>query len=71
MWTAADRWVTLGALGGYFLLVAFWGELHSLVMLILHRLDVRVLSASPGSGPLTCDRSRVRDGPFILPAVSL
>ena len=45
--TAVDRRITLGALGGYVLLVPFWGTVHSFGLLVLHRFDLRVLGAMP------------------------
>lgn len=47
MATTVNRWVTLGALGAYFILVTFWGGLHSMILVILHRFDVSVLSNMP------------------------
>lgn len=47
MSTTVDRWITFGALGAYLLAVNFWGGLHSLTMLVLHRFDTGVLSAMP------------------------
>ncbi|WP_256300688.1 ABC transporter permease [Haloarchaeobius salinus] len=43
MSTTRDRWITFGALGGYLLLVNFWGLLHTMTLLILHRFDGTVL----------------------------
>ncbi|WP_440991693.1 ABC transporter permease [Haloarchaeobius baliensis] len=40
MSTAVDRWITFGALGGYLLLVNFWGLLHGMTLLVLHRQPV-------------------------------
>jgi ABC-2 type transport system permease protein len=45
--TTVDRWITLGAVGGYLGLVSFWGGLHSFAMLVLHRFDTGVLSNLP------------------------
>lgn len=47
MATTVNRWITLGAFGGYFALVTLWGGLHSLILLILHRFDGSVLSDMP------------------------
>lgn len=47
LFTAADRWITLGAFGGYLLLVMFWDNFHTLTLLILHRFDVEVLQSMP------------------------
>lgn len=38
--TKQDRWITFGALGGYLLLVNFWGLLHGVTLLVLHRQPV-------------------------------
>ena len=43
MSTTRDRWITFGALGGYLLLVNFWGLLHTMTLVILHRFDTAVL----------------------------
>jgi ABC-2 type transport system permease protein len=45
MSTTRDRWITFGALGGYLLLVNFWGLLHTMTLLVLHRFDGTVLMA--------------------------
>lgn len=45
--TTVDRLITLGAVGGYFLLVSLWDSLHSLTLLILHRFDTTVLADIP------------------------
>lgn len=45
--TTADRWITLGGVGGYVLIVLFWDVLHSAVLLILHRFDLGVLMEMP------------------------
>ncbi len=37
MATTADRWLTLGALGGYLVLVQLWNALVTIVVLVLHR----------------------------------
>lgn len=47
MSTTADRWITLGALGGYLLLVQLWDNFHSLTLLVLHRFDFAVLADIP------------------------
>ncbi|WP_092660923.1 ABC transporter permease subunit [Halorientalis persicus] len=47
MSTTADRWITLGGLGGYLLLVTFWGGLQSAVLVVLHRFDFAVLQNMP------------------------
>lgn len=47
MATDVDRWITVGAFGGYFVLVTLWGTLHSLVLLVLHRFDTAVLADLP------------------------
>jgi ABC-type transport system involved in multi-copper enzyme maturation permease subunit len=47
MATTVNRWITLGAFGGYFALVTLWGGLHSLTLVILHRFDTSVLSNMP------------------------
>jgi ABC-type transport system involved in multi-copper enzyme maturation permease subunit len=47
MSTTADRWITLGGLGGYLLLVTFWGGLQSAVLVVLHRFDFEVLREMP------------------------
>jgi ABC-2 type transport system permease protein len=47
MSTTADRWITLGGLGGYLLLVTFWGGLQSAVLVVLHRFDFQVLQDQP------------------------
>ncbi|RXK47455.1 ABC transporter permease subunit [Halorientalis pallida] len=47
MSTTADRWITLGGLGGYLLLVTFWGGLQSATLLVLHRFDFQVLRDIP------------------------
>jgi ABC-2 type transport system permease protein len=47
MSTTRERRVTLGALGAYLLLVQFWDDLHSLMLLILHRGDFAVLQDIP------------------------
>jgi len=47
MSTTVDRWITLGALGGYFVLVTLWSGLHSLTLLVLHRFDGTVLADLP------------------------
>jgi hypothetical protein len=47
MSTTADRWITLGGLGGYLLLVTFWGGLQSTVLVVLHRFDFEVLQDMP------------------------
>lgn len=44
MSTDQDRWITFGALGGYLLLVNFWGLLHTVSLLVLHRFDFSVLA---------------------------
>lgn len=45
--TEVDRWITLGAIGGYLVLVQFWTDLHAAVLLVLHRFDGRVLADLP------------------------
>jgi ABC-2 type transport system permease protein len=45
--TTVDRWITVGGLGSYLLLVSFWDSLHSLVLVLLHRFDLRVLRDVP------------------------
>lgn len=45
--TRVDRQVTLGAFGGYLLLVPFWNALHAATMLVLHRFDGSVLVDLP------------------------
>lgn len=47
--TDRDRWITFGALGGYLLLVNFWGLMHTFTLLVLHRFDGSVLA--PGNLP--------------------
>ncbi len=47
MSTTVDRWITLGGLGGYLLLVTFWGGLQSAVLVVLHRFDLGVLRDQP------------------------
>jgi len=47
MSTTVDRRITLGAVGGYFVLVTFWSGLHSLTLLVLHRFDGAVLANLP------------------------
>lgn len=47
MSTTVDRWITLGAVGGYLLLVVAWDTVHSATLLILHRFDVGVLADVP------------------------
>jgi ABC-2 type transport system permease protein len=47
MSTTADRRITLGALGSYFILVQFWDNLHTLTVLALHRFDFTVLESMP------------------------
>ncbi len=37
MATTADRWLTLGALGGYLVLVQLWNALVTIVVVVLHR----------------------------------
>jgi ABC-2 type transport system permease protein len=46
--TVSDRRITLGALGGYLLLVVLWGGLVSFAIDFLHRFDPRV--ETPGWG---------------------
>lgn len=45
--TTADRWITVGAVGGYLLLVVAWDGVHSATLLILHRFDAGVLADLP------------------------
>lgn len=45
--TAAERWVTMGAVGAYLLLAILWDEFHSLTLLVLHRFDFAVLREMP------------------------
>jgi len=45
--STADRWITIGGVGGYVLFVLFWDALHSATLLILHRFDLRVLTEMP------------------------
>lgn len=45
--TTVDRWITLGALGGYLLLVQLWDNLHSMTLLFLHRFEFGVLADMP------------------------
>lgn len=47
MSTTVDRWITLGAVGGYLVLVTLWSGLHSLTLLVLHRFDGTVLADLP------------------------
>jgi len=47
MSTTADRWITFGAVGAYFVLVSLWGGLHSATLVVLHRFDVTVLADLP------------------------
>jgi hypothetical protein len=47
MATAVDRWATVGAVGGYLLLVQVWDNVHSVALLILHRFEFGVLTAMP------------------------
>ncbi|WP_436926437.1 ABC transporter permease [Halosimplex amylolyticum] len=45
--TTVDRWITLGAFGGYLFVVTFWSGVNSLTLLILHRFDTTVLADIP------------------------
>jgi len=47
MTTTADRWITLGAVGGYLLLVQAWDNFHTVTLLFLHRFDFGVLIDMP------------------------
>lgn len=47
MSTTIERRITFGALGSYFVLVSLWGNLHSTVLVILHRFNFQVLSNMP------------------------
>lgn len=45
--TTRERWITFGAFGGYLLVVNFWGGVHSLTLLVLHRFRGSVLLDVP------------------------
>jgi len=45
--TAVERWVTIGALFAYLLLVQLWDNLQTAALLFLHRFDFRVLESMP------------------------
>lgn len=47
MSTTVDRWITIGALGGYAGLVLIWDNFHTATLLVLHRFDTGVLSNIP------------------------
>lgn len=47
MSTTVDRRITFGAVGTYILLVHIWDNIHSMILLILHRFDSQVLSNMP------------------------
>ena len=46
--TATGRRVTVGAVGAYLVTVVFWEDLHTAVLLILHRFDMAVTNDMPG-----------------------
>jgi len=46
--TATGRRVTVGAIGAYLVTVVLWEDLHTAVLLILHRFDTAVTSDMPG-----------------------
>lgn len=46
-YTPVERTVSLGALGGYLLLVMLWDNVHSLTLVVLHRFNFDVLAAMP------------------------
>ena len=45
--TATGRRVTVGAIGAYLVTVVLWEDLHTAVLLILHRFDTAVLRDMP------------------------
>lgn len=46
--TATGRRVTVGAIGAYLMTVVLWEDLHTAVLLILHRFDTAVTNDMPG-----------------------
>jgi ABC-2 type transport system permease protein len=46
--TATGRRVTVGAVGAYLATVVLWEDLHTAMLLILHRFDTAVASDMPG-----------------------
>ena len=46
--TATGRRVTVGAIGAYLVTVVLWEDIHTAVLLILHRFDTAVTSNVPG-----------------------
>jgi len=46
--TVTGRRVTVGAVGAYLVTVVLWEDLHTAVLLILHRFDTAVTSDMPG-----------------------
>ena len=46
--TATGRRVTVGAVGTYLVTVVLWEDLHTVVLLILHRFDMAVTDDMPG-----------------------
>ena len=46
--TAIGRRVTVGAIGAYLATVVLWEDLHTAVLLILHRFDTAVTNDMPG-----------------------
>jgi ABC-2 type transport system permease protein len=46
--TAAGRRVTVGTIGAYLVTVVLWEDLHTAVLLMLHRFDTAVTNDMPG-----------------------
>jgi hypothetical protein len=46
--TATGRRVTVGTIGAYLATVVLWEDLHTAVLLILHRFDTAVTNDMPG-----------------------
>jgi len=46
--TTTGRRVTVGAIGAYLVTVVLWKDLHTAVLLVLHRFDTAVTSDMPG-----------------------
>ena len=47
LFSKADRWITVGSLGAYLLLVIFWDNFNTLSLLVLHRFDFDILLQMP------------------------
>jgi ABC-2 type transport system permease protein len=52
--TAAGRRVTVGTIGAYLVTVVLWEDLHTTVLLILHRFDTTVTNDMPGWALFVC-----------------